>query len=733
MKLCMGCMNQIEDTITTCPHCGFNETTLRQESYYLDPGSIVGGKYIVGRVLNYSGHTISYLGMDAEMNHRVVVKEYLPSDFSTRSEGEKDITIYSGDAQEQFEQGLTKFLNEANRIQKLGRVDGIAQIYDCVAENDTGYVISEHVQGSTLKEILDSGKKFSVAEAKNFIIKILMGLSKVHPLDVIHCDISPETIIVTDGGEVKLLDFGETRYVTTANSKSLAIILKQGYAPEEQYRSRGVRGPWTDVYAVAAVMYRMITGVVPQESVERALVDELKEPSKMGVNIPDSVENALMNALNVYQNDRTSSADVFLKELTSNSVKRIKVKKNKNETGKFPVWAKCLVAVLLCAVIAGGVALVKMSNKDAKSIETTEVTLDKLIDKNLDDAQKVIDDINKANEGWNLQLECKEYVFDANPENHNKIYDQNVPVNLALTNKKEVEAVEGTPLTVDDAGNVSGTITCIVYSKDKVHYGEINTIKNAFILAKKLGLDTSDSNVFIKKKQEDTNYYDLANLILADGTKISAKDLMSEKNADKEINVEGLKIEFYASDFFYWKSLPDFVGKNVNQLPAYDVYEMKNETKRKATGEKKSIVGTSIVDDSFYTFSDKYKKGDIFKQTKSAGGELDASQGMDDALLYVIGQRISYKGETGLQVKAKINWTGVSVEWDGDKTQPVESVTVYNKEKKKVDTFKKGEKLTVMIKTKQKIVATQAPEQPQEEIERPNPNPPSNNEQLEGF
>ena len=156
-------------------------------------------------------------------------------------------------------------------------VEGIAKVYDCVAENDTGYVISEYVEGQTLKEILDAGKKFTVDEAKMMIDQILRGLSKVHPLDVVHCDISPETIILTDSGEIKLLDFGATRYVTTANSKSLAIILKQGYAPEEQYRSRGVRGPWTDVYAVAAVMYRMITGVVPQESVERALVDDLKD------------------------------------------------------------------------------------------------------------------------------------------------------------------------------------------------------------------------------------------------------------------------------------------------------------------------------------------------------------------------------------------------------------------------------------------------------------------------
>ena len=453
MKLCMGCMNQIEEHETTCPYCGFNETTLRQESYYLDPGTVVGGKYIVGKVLSYGGHTISYLGYDAEQERKVVVKEYLPSDFSTRSEGETEVTIYSGDAREQFEQGLTNFLNEANRIEQLGSPEGIAAVYDCVAENDTGYVVSEYLEGQTLKEILDGGKKYSVEEAKTFICTILRGLSKVHPLDIVHCDIAPETIMVTNDGEIKLLDFGATRYVTTANSKSLAIILKQGYAPEEQYRSRGVRGSWTDVYAVAAVMYRMITGIVPQESVERALVDDLKEPSKLGISIPESTENALMNALNVYQDERTPSADVFLKELNSDSVKRLKVKKRRNETGKFPVWAKGLVACLLAVVVVGGVVLVKMSGGGSGELTSSDIILESMETKSLEDAEAYIADLNETN-GWNLKVD-KTYVFTSDKNQDGKIIGQEgLPDSFNFTsligNGASTEAVDSTE-TADTA------------------------------------------------------------------------------------------------------------------------------------------------------------------------------------------------------------------------------------------------------------------------------------------
>ena len=410
MKLCMGCMTNIEDNCTTCPHCGYDETTLRQESYYLDPGTVVGGKYIVGRVIRYGGYTVTYLGMDAEHNRKVFVKEYLPSDFSTRAEGETEVTIYSGDALEQFEQGLTTFLNEANRIQHLNAVEGIAKVYDCVAENDTGYVISEYVEGETLQQILDDGKVFSAEEAKAFIVKILTGLCQVHPLDIIHCDISPETIVVTAEGEIKLMDFGATRYVTTANSKSLAIILKQGYAPEEQYRSRGVRGPWTDVYALGAVMYRMITGKVPVESVDRALLDELKTPTQLGISIPQNIENAMMNALNVYQKDRTPSAQVFLEELNSAQVKRIHVKNKKNDVGKFPKWAKGLVAVLACVIVGvGGVVTYQKMTDTIDTGDSTEVRAANIIGKTYGNAEELV-----KKDGVSLKVNA--VMYDPNQE-----------------------------------------------------------------------------------------------------------------------------------------------------------------------------------------------------------------------------------------------------------------------------------------------------------------------------
>lgn len=601
MKLCMGCMNQMDEKLTVCPHCGFNEAALRQESYYLKPGTIIGGKYIVGKALSYGGYTVTYIGMDAEKTRKVMIKEYLPSDFSTRSEGDTEVTIYSGDACEQFEHGLTTFLNEANRIGQLQNPQGIMRVYDCVAENDTGYVISEYLEGKTLKQIMEEGKRFPVQEAKEFVCRILEGLRQVHPLNIIHCDISPETILVTNTGEIKLLDFGATRYVTTANSKSLAIILKQGFAPEEQYRSRGERGPWTDVYALGAVMYYMITGVVPVESVDRALMDELKEPSKLGVQIPPNIENALMNALNVYQKDRTPSAEIFYQELNSPQVSRIQVKKQKYETGKFPTWAKFLVAGLLCVVVAGGVKVVVnylyggSGNTDAEG----ERPIEDIIEKTEDEAEKIL-------ERQNLNLEVTEAIFDTDAKKGGEVLIQKPSAG------EEVSKAEDRKVRVT------------IRSKEKCMYKDIwEKRKNVNSLVKKFNIKSKK----IPSENDDDNhkFYDLYQIRLVGGRTLSEKDL--NKNKERIINLEDIEsVSYYISPYLYKEKLKNYVGQNVKKV-WFDKCTVKNG-KRHKTGK----TDHPSEEAKYYSF-DK-NEGYIVEQTKKKG-KYDSRKDTGDLFITV--------------------------------------------------------------------------------------------------
>ena len=181
---------------------------------------------------------------------------------------------------------------------------------------------------------------------------VIKSLEAVHKAGVIHRDIAPDNIFLTHDGKVKLIDFGAARYATTSHSRSLTVIIKPGYSPEEQYRSRGEQGPHTDVYALAAVLYRMITGETPPDALERRAYlenkkkDTLIPPSKY-CKVSKNQENAILNALNIYAESRTSTAEDFLNDLTSTAqIRRVKGTIKVLDLMKWPLWAKITVPTL---------------------------------------------------------------------------------------------------------------------------------------------------------------------------------------------------------------------------------------------------------------------------------------------------------------------------------------------------------------------------------------------------
>lgn len=240
----------------------------------------------------------------------------MPSEFATRISSQTKLTIYAGEKTEQFGQGMTRFVEEARKLAKFKESE-IVNVYDCIMENETAYIIMELLEGESLKSYLEEKGKLSVEEAEKIVLPIMKSLQKVHEAGLIHRDIAPDNIFLTTDGRVKLLDFGAARYASATHSRSLSVIYKPGYAPEEQYQSRGEQGPWTDVYALAATLYKMITGITPDTSLERKAKETLKAPSKLGVSISKNKETALLNALNVQVENRTKSAEQFMKEWES--------------------------------------------------------------------------------------------------------------------------------------------------------------------------------------------------------------------------------------------------------------------------------------------------------------------------------------------------------------------------------------------------------------------------------
>ena len=357
-RLCLGCMEKINDKYVECPYCGYIDGTPAKEACHIEPGNVLAGKYIVGRVIGFGGFGVTYVGYDGLLEKKIAIKEYLPSEFATRMPGQTEVTVYSGERQEQFYSGIDKFVEEAKRLAQFKEVSGVVRIFDSFTENKTAYIIMEYLEGETLKERLNREGKLEVEDSLNIIMPVLDALKEVHNIGIIHRDIAPDNIFLTNDGKVKLLDFGAARYATTTHSKSLSVIIKQGYAPEEQYRSKGDQGPWTDVYACGATLYKMLTGITPEDSMERAGKDNLQPPSKHGVKVSKNLDVAIMNAMNIRIEDRTQSAEEFKEELLSvNEVKRKKAHERKMDIGKWPLWVKLVSGIAAGIILTFGILL----------------------------------------------------------------------------------------------------------------------------------------------------------------------------------------------------------------------------------------------------------------------------------------------------------------------------------------------------------------------------------------
>ena len=361
---CLGCMELHSREYEICPECGYVSGMMPENPLHIYPGTYLKNRYIIGKVIGSGGFGITYIAWDTLLKTKVAVKEYLPSEFSTRSSGQTKVTVFTGDKTVQFTDGKDKFVDEAKRLAKFQNESGIVKIFDSFEENNTAYIIMEYLDGCTLGEYLDMNGKMDADKAIELITPVIESLNSVHEVGIIHRDVAPDNIFVTKNGDVKLIDFGASRYATTSKSRSLSVLIKPGYSPEEQYRSRGDQGAHTDVYSLAATLYKMITGVTPPDALERRAFYEKKkkdilEPiTKYNKEITDNQQAAIYNALNIKIEDRTPNTVTLLGELTSET----KVKRNKGTLKKidpltWPLWLKIGIPAALVVFITLGILL----------------------------------------------------------------------------------------------------------------------------------------------------------------------------------------------------------------------------------------------------------------------------------------------------------------------------------------------------------------------------------------
>lgn len=327
----------------------------------LREGTVLKSKYRIGQVLGFGGFGITYLARNLELSQTVVIKEYFPMDLAYRDaeKGEVSLTLpREKNDRKVYQKGKKDFLSEARRMSALSEVPSVVKVLDWFEENKTAYLVMEHVRGMGLDRYLERlDEPLSFQEAWKLMLPVLDGLEKVHEKGIIHRDFNPSNLMMQENGTLKMIDFGAARgYLDT--EKTMTVLVKRGYAPPEQYLRHGPQGPWTDLYAVCATLYEMVTGVRPQPSIERMQKDQLYLPSAYGAEITPEEEKVLCRGLELTPIHRFRSVkelkEAFLEEEPKGEKK-----------GKKKMMIIIAAAVIVCIAAAGGIWQYRIAKEEA--------------------------------------------------------------------------------------------------------------------------------------------------------------------------------------------------------------------------------------------------------------------------------------------------------------------------------------------------------------------------------
>lgn len=306
-NLCIGCMKPL-GTDKVCPHCGLNQEEYRPIPRCLSLGTVLLQRYVTGRVLGEGAFGITYIGWDMVLDIPVAIKEYFPSDMVSRDVicgSGNDVYLYENEKKKDYDTYLKKFLGEAQCLSQLNQIEGIVSVKDFFYENNTAYIVMQNIEGVSVKEYVKKNGSVPANEVVEMFRPVLEALDKVHSMGIIHRDISPDNLMVKNEGGLVLIDFGAARIRNIDNTKTMTVMFKRGFSPEEQYRYKGKWGAYTDIYSLCATIYYMITATVPMDSIMRAVSDDmLSLVSMREITLPLRQKKALMKGMEVAAENR---------------------------------------------------------------------------------------------------------------------------------------------------------------------------------------------------------------------------------------------------------------------------------------------------------------------------------------------------------------------------------------------------------------------------------------------
>ena len=334
-EFCSHCMQPLSPGDSFCPRCGRDVSQQRSAPHQLPIGAVLrtpqGHTYLFGQALGEGGFGITYIARELSSGQVVAIKEYFPG--RCQPQRSRDLAVVPAAVMEEiYRKGMQSFLSEASMLRAVRDLPSIVHVLDCFEANHTAYMVMEYLNGTTLKDLMQSQNRLEPDSLLRKALPLMRDLERLHSAGVLHRDIAPDNIMLMPDGSLTLLDFGCAR--SMEDGKSMTVVLKPGFAPIEQYQTHG-QSAFTDLYALCATLYYCLTGKVPPAAPERLNAvfnrrrDPLPAPSALGAAITQDQEQLLLWGLEIQPTARPQRmeelADRLEETLPVRSVRPLRV------------------------------------------------------------------------------------------------------------------------------------------------------------------------------------------------------------------------------------------------------------------------------------------------------------------------------------------------------------------------------------------------------------------------
>lgn len=314
---CPGCMHPLQPD-GSCTFCRFDAEHYEERPQDLPIGTLLQGRYCIGKVLGAGGFGITYIGWDQVLGMTVAVKEYYPEGMVSRDahvSGNLEVYPYPGTPRQEYSKGLQAFLREAQVLAEFISLDGVVDVRDYFESNATAYIVMEYLDGISIRNYVKQKGRVTPQQTLQWMEPVFHVLKAIHHQGLVHRDVSADNLILHRTGRVKLIDFGAARSLPQTGV-TVTAMFKQGFAAPEQYHTRGKQGAWTDIYGLGATIYYMLTGNIPEESICRMVDDQLPDLQQTGVaGLSERQSLAIMQSLRIAEQDRFQTVDAFYQKL----------------------------------------------------------------------------------------------------------------------------------------------------------------------------------------------------------------------------------------------------------------------------------------------------------------------------------------------------------------------------------------------------------------------------------